>query len=144
MISDSSLRAIIADYRLLTNRLEAMLESDSLDTGGPIEFPVFDPETDEPDVRPDIDGTRAQKDWCALMLWAQLWAINKRQNRGATKLEVVEIAKTAGYADGRGWNRWTGWAEASDGRWVVKEIGVEQHLRHYYAEVKRSLPADLA
>lgn len=131
------LAAISTQQRHLTARLEAVIE----ELHGSVSAPVFDPWQDPP-VQPLVDGDRTQRDWCALLLWGQLLAVNVRENRGATKPEVVQFAKRAGYADGRGWNKWSGWKEDEDGRWVTP-AGVG-HIRHYYAAVNRSLPSDLA
>ena len=130
------LGTIAAEQRQIAARLEVLIAH-----LGSANEPIFDP-TDRPPVHPSHDGDRIQRDWCALTLWARLFALNVRANRGATKEEAVQIAKDAGYADGRGWNRWTGWNEREDGRWVTTTgIG---HLKHYYRQVGRSLPSDLA
>lgn len=106
--------------------------------------PVFDPDTDQPPVTPTVDGNRTERDWVSLMLWAQLRAINVRQGRGATPEESVQIAKTAGYRDGRAWNQWTGWIKDDEGgRWVTEDPGMA-HMQHFYAAVGRAIPADLA
>lgn len=144
MTTESEVRKIISDYRQLTDQLERLLDETpwtSPTSTTTLEYPVFDPDIDEPEEHPNVDGSRIQRDWCALMLWAQLRALNVKLGRGATREEVVDIAKSAGYHDGRGWNRWTGWEEREDGRWVT-EVGMG-HLRVYYEKVERSLPTYL-
>lgn len=137
MDAAEELTAIAAELRRLAARTEHLTKQLAGDA-----LTVFDPEVDEPPVRPLVDGDRAQRDWCSVVLWGRLFAINVRQHRGATKEEVVAIAKAAGYTDGRGWNRWTGWEERDGGRWALR--GGFGHLRHYYEAVSRTLPFDLA
>jgi len=103
---------------------------------------MFDPERDTPPVTPLVDGDRAQRDWCGLMLWGQLVALNVREGRGATQEESVAIAKRAGYRDGRAWNNWTGWRKGEDGgRWATA-VGLG-HLRQYFETVDRAMLEDL-
>jgi hypothetical protein len=133
------LREIISEMRRLSERLEGLLKKD---TSWLTEdaLSTFDPDIDEPPVRPRVNGDEVAKDWCGLMLWAQLQAINVRQHRGATAGEVVQIAERAGYRDGRGWNRWGGWENHNGARWVTP-VGL-LHLRTYYQRVGRRLPDD--
>lgn len=131
-------RVLVAEQRELADRLERLLdEMEGLRDSGL----VFDPDHDVPDAVPDVDGSRSQKDWCALLLWSSLLSINARKGRGATLDEVVDIAKRAGYRDGRGWNRWSGWEQRDSGRWILS-AGMD-HLRHYFKEVGRTMPKDL-
>ncbi|MDF2092585.1 hypothetical protein P0Y31_09535 [Knoellia sp. 3-2P3] len=106
-------------------------------------MPSFDPDIDAPAAKPLVDGDRGQRDWCCLMLWAQLRAFNVREGRGATPEESVEFAQRAGYRDGRAWNQWTGWEKDDQGNRWITEDGMG-HLRHYYAAVGREIPRDLA
>lgn len=132
----AELAALAAEQRRLATRMDRLAQQLA---GGAT--PVFDPDTDEPPVTPAVNGDPAQRAWCGLLLWARLFAINARQHRGATMQEVVQIAKDAGYVDGRGWNKWTGWKD-DGGRWVTAD-GIH-HLQHYYKEMSRTLPSDLA
>jgi len=147
MTATDIVRETINALRRQADVLEHLLLTDSaainaIDADGAA--PVFDPETDEPPVKPDVAGTREQQDWCALVLWGRLRAIGARQGRGATPDESREIAKAAGYQDGRGWNAWDlGWSKDEDGNRHFTPDGMI-HLRHYYAKVGRALPEDLA
>jgi hypothetical protein len=136
---NTDIQEVINNIRAHVDRLEQLLAGDSSTTA---ELAVFDPERDTPPMTPTVEGNRSERDWCALMLWAQLRAINVRQGRGATPQESREIAKAAGYRDGRAWNQWGGWKKDDHGnRWVV-EPGMRA-LRHYYSAVGRALPGDL-
>lgn len=141
MTKDSDIREVVAELRLLATKLEGTLGFDSKSFYADDELPVFDPDIDMAPVTPKVRGEQVQEDWCGLLLWARLQSINIRQGRGATKAEVVQIAKDSGYKDGRGWNKWTGWSDTGDSRWV-EEAGVD-HLRTYYRKVGRSLPPEL-
>lgn len=105
-------------------------------------LPAFDPGRDAPPVTPRVDGDRTQRDWCSIMLWSQLLAVNVRHDRGATPDESREIAKSSGYQDGRAWNQWTGWTKDADGNRWIDETG-RGHLAQYLSRVGRSLPEDL-
>lgn len=103
---------------------------------------IFDPEQDAAPVTPKVDGDRTQRDWCCIVLWSELLALNVRQERGASPDESRDIAKSAGYQDGRAWNQWTGWRKDADGnRWI--DAGGRAHLAEYLARVGRVLPEDL-
>lgn len=147
MTATDTVREAISNLRRQADALESLLLNDPeavSDISADGKSPVFDPDADEPPVKPDVAGNREQEDWCALMLWGRLRALNVRQARGATPEESREIAKAAGYKDGRGWNAWDlGWEKDSDGSRHFTEDGM-RHLRHYYAKVGRSLPDDLA
>ncbi len=133
---------ILSDIRAETEEIELILnEARAADQAS---LPVFDPGSDTPPVRPLVDGSRLQQDWCGLVLWASLRAINVREGRAATPEESVSIAKAAGYRDGRGWNAWTlGWEKDADGgRWITEDGMI--HLRNYYDAVGRRIPDDLA
>lgn len=148
MKSSSVIAAVVADLRRQADMLERLLDdgaTHALTEAARLE--VFDPDVDDPPVRPDVDGTREERDWCALLLWGQLWALNVRARRGATTPESVAMAKRAGYRDGRAWNSWSGWRKDDDGaRWVDLSQdgqGGLGALRHYYSAVNRALPGDL-
>ncbi|WP_426516775.1 hypothetical protein ACPPVQ_18850 [Diaminobutyricibacter sp. McL0618] len=104
---------------------------------------VFDPEFDSAPVTPLVNGDREQKDWCGLILFGQLYALNRRRGRGATATERLTIAKAAGYTDNRAWSGWpnTWHDDEAGGRWIDNDgLGF---LRHYYNEVRRTAPDDL-
>ena len=138
---EQEVQTALEELEAVSRRLRRILSASSDDDSSAEGLRVFDPDVDEPTETPLVSGSRVQRDWCSVMLWSQLRAINVRQSRGATKEEVVEIAKSSGYSDGRGWNRWTGWEDLDDGRWVTTDgMG---HLAHYFGEIGRSLPDDL-
>ncbi|MET4098564.1 hypothetical protein ABIB37_000801 [Agrococcus sp. UYP10] len=133
---EKEIRSAIASIRAQLEVIEMQLGHEDLAA-----LEVFDPTEDEPPVPLNLEGTRHQRDWCALLLWARLKALNVREGRGATKAESTEIAQLAGYTDARGWNRWSGWVKDDEnGRWVTSDG--EKHLRHYYSAVGRRLPDD--
>lgn len=124
-------RAISTSFRSLADVLDALLQqtgdrptmvrstitSSHLEPGS-----VFDPQRDRPPVAPAPQGSREQADWCGLLFFGQLWAINVREQRGATVSEQTAIARAAGYQDRRafaGW-QWT-WADREDGRWITED-----------------------
>jgi hypothetical protein len=132
------LAGIAQEQRALAARIDALL---STTEGGRLDkasWPIFDPYSDKPAVTPSAAGTREQRDWTSMVLWGTLAALNARENRGASRDEVVAIAKAAGYSDGRGWNAWTGWVDLHDGRWIDRPG--EAHLRTYYERQERRLP----
>lgn len=151
-----ALQAIIDAHRELADKLEKLLAEpeaiqpsdtaeDQQQTTFTLEGTTFDPQRDQPEVRPDPQGTRAEKDWCGLLLFGKLRAINQRKNRGATKAERLEIAQAAGYRDARAWAGWsppTWQDDENSGRWI-NEAGMGS-LRHYYTQVNRVVPDDLA
>ncbi|WP_211160634.1 MULTISPECIES: hypothetical protein [Microbacterium] len=144
MSTIAGLREIVEEQRALADRLALLLAeleggtADSIQPGSPI----FDPDIDEPPMRPSIDGNRAQLDWVSIMIWSRLAALNVREHRGASRDEYVQWAKEAGYRDGRGWNRWDGYDDLSDGRWI-NGVGIG-HLRAYCRRQNRSIPDDIA
>ena len=84
---------------------------------------VFDPETDTPPVQPKVVGTREEQDWCCLIFFARLLAINVRQGRGATAADQTAIVRAAGYQDRRayaGWS-WTWRDDESGRRWITDD-----------------------
>ncbi|WP_156370030.1 hypothetical protein [Frigoribacterium sp. Leaf164] len=145
MSTQEDLRQVVADHRALADRLERLLEkgdwTENLDDES--SWPVFDPEKDEPDVRPDINGDRTQRDWVSILLWSKLAALNAREHRGASRDEYIQFSKDAGYRDGRGWNAWSGYVDLADGRWIDNENGLNS-LRTYYRRQRRAIPADIA
>ena len=145
MSRDQEVKGLINTLRTTLEQLERLvLSADAEVALERPETPVFDPDTDQAPVTPTVDGNRTERDWVCLLLWAHLRSINVRQGRGATPEESVQIAKKAGYRDGRAWNQWTGWHKDGNGdRWVTDDPGIA-HLQHYYAAVGRAIPADLA
>ncbi|MFC0681762.1 hypothetical protein ACFFGH_28355 [Lysobacter korlensis] len=132
------LTKLAEEHRHITARLNDILAR----VRGSARPDEFDPEKDTPPVKPLVDGSREQRDWCSILLWGKLAAINIRQQRGATRTEVVQIAVDAGYKDGRGWNSWKGWHDDESGhRWV--NTGGSEFLGHYLGRVGRIMPADL-
>jgi|GEM_PF-7009447 len=147
MSAADTIRQTIAALRVEADNLERVLGADpdgvaAFDSNG--DLLIFDPDVDQPPVRPYIKGSEEQQNWCGLMLWAQLRSLNVRQGRGASPEESVGIAQTAGYQDGRGWNRWEfGWFKDENGdRWADEDWGL-RHLRNFYAAVRRAVPDDL-
>lgn len=147
MDTRETIESAVRDLRRQADLLEQLLDASVEELGEVSGLPIFDPDSDEPPVRADVDGTREERDWCGLLLWGQLWALNVRKGRGATHSESVAFAKRAGYKDGRAWNSWDGWRKDADGmRWVNLSQpggGGLGSLRHYYGAVGRALPADL-
>ncbi|GAB6858061.1 hypothetical protein [Microbacterium xylanilyticum] len=135
------LAQIAVEQRALADRIDALLASAAASGLGHEHWEVFDASTDIPPVATDVDGTRQQRDWGAIVLWGSLAALNAREHRGASREEYVAIAKRAGYRDGRGWNAWTGWTDLSDGRWL--DSAGEDHLRTFYEKQQRRIPADI-
>lgn len=151
-----ALRAIIDAHRELADKLEKLLTEpeatqsrdtaeDKQQTTLTFEGTTFDPQRDQPESRPDPQGTPAEKDWCILLLFGKLRAINQRKNRGATKAERLEIAQAAGYRDARAWAGWSPstWVDDENGGRWLNETGMD-FLRHYYTQVNRVIPDDLA
>lgn len=84
-VDPDALRIIIDSYRALADRLEALLDDPAAATASPPELgprpsprgAVFDPETSVPPVAPmPTGGTREQADWCGLIFFGMLRAIN--------------------------------------------------------------------
>ena len=151
-IEDRVLQIVIGGLRNMADELESIRkdrpqlnnEASVLRKSAPaFEEGVFDPELDIPPVVPLVSGDRLQRDWCGLILFGQLYALNQRRDRGATASERLAMAKAAGYADNRAWSGWpnTWHDDESGGRWIDKDgLGF---LRHYYNAVSRTLPDDL-
>ena len=139
----TELREIVEEQRLLADRLADLLAhfNSSVDADDESDWPTFDPDRDEPPMRASIDGNRAQLDWVSILIWSKLAALNVREHRGASRDEYVQWAKDAGYRDGRGWNRWDGYDDLYDGRWI-NSVGMG-HVREYYRRQHRSIPADI-
>ena len=152
-VRERSLQLIIDGHRQIIAGLESLLGDQP--HGSPTRIAatnpwrdggVFDPEKDEPDVAPDPNGTRRQKDWCGLVILGRLRAVNQRKGRGANKTECVEISEAAGYKGGKGWTGSGDWLKAyednADGRWLTADKGMD-FLRHYYEALGLDVPEDL-
>jgi hypothetical protein len=160
MTADDVIKDTINTLRERANALEALLGDSPQATlahlGTNPDRVVFDPDTDAPAIPGDIDGNRDARDWCAVLLWSKLRALNVRHGRGATPEESRDIAVQSGYRDGRGWNAWThGWAKDADGnRWIEDKKDDSgdysedggwgmRHLNHFMDKVGYALPEDL-
>ncbi len=160
-VDPDALRIIIDSYRALADRLEALLDDPAAATASPPELgprpsprgAVFDPETSVPPVAPmPTGGTREQADWCGLIFFGMLRAINVRQGRGATPGERTAIARAAGYQDARAYSGWTWtWQDRPDGRWITEDDDAPAEgrrsgmtwLRLYAETLNVTLPGDL-
>jgi len=151
------LKALIKATHAFTDSLEAVLQlgdaspnqaptpidpAVGLQTGG---GPTFDPLTDEPPLALDPIGTSQQQNMSWLTYIGAIRAINQREGRGATRDEVVQYAKKAGYPDGRGVSGFSnkGGATYSENgtRWVNK--GGVDWLTKLQVKLGVTLPADL-
>lgn len=158
--TDEALRIIIAGLRSIADDLEQLGERGGQPAAAAPLVPnkAFDPEIDVPDVKPvPNDGTRDQLDWCGLIFFSRLRAINVRQHRGATPQERVAIARAAGYRDARAYSGWTWtWEDREDGRWITDDDDLIEEdkakgrlsgvafMRHYAEALDRVLPDDIA
>lgn len=164
--TQAALRAIAATFRSLADELDVLLDSsldppaDSQASSQPAPHEpgrVFDPQRDRPTVTPAPTGAREQVDWCGLMFFGQLAALNVREQRGATVSEQLAIARAAGYQDRRafaGWP-WT-WTDRDGGRWITDDDELTENdkargrssgigfLRWYAEALGVRLPDDLA
>lgn len=130
-------------------------ESDGRDFVAPL--PIFDPEKDQPPVEPSLTGTREAMDWCGLILFGRLRALNMRRRRGASIDEQREIGLAAGCQGRHGFSGWPWtWVDRDDGRWITDDDDLSAtdvaagrssgmaFLRHYSRAVGVKLPDDLA
>jgi hypothetical protein len=107
----STIKALITAARAFVDSFEAELRlgdggvaqvsapTFAMQTGGAA---TFNPLTDEPPFKPDPVGTREQKTMAYVTYLSAIYAINKREGRGATPVEVARYAVKAGYGDARG------------------------------------------
>ena len=155
-----ALTAVATSSRTLADALDQLLDADSpsnsrpqssgvtsLETRGPGQSPVWDPEVDAPLVTPKVVGTREEQDWCCLTYLGGIYAINKRYNRGANKHEVREYAMKAGYRDGRAvtaWSKGNGATQNDEDkqRWVT-DAGANYWVKGLADKLGLTLPEDL-
>lgn len=109
---------------------------------------TWDPETDEPLVRPRVDGTREEKDWCILTYLGGIYAINRRYDRGANAAEIRDYAIKAGYQDGRAVTAWSKGNGATTNdehkqRWI-KPDAADNWVKRLENKHSVALPEDLA
>ena len=158
----STIKALIKATRAFVDSLEAELR---LGDGGATQEPgptaptaairthgavTFDPLTDEPPFKPDPVGT-PEEQWMAWLTYiGAIYAINKREDRGATRGEVVRYAKKAGYGDARGVSgfsngRGTTYSAEDGTRWVTDKSNVRSGwLRELQDQLGIDLPDDLS
>lgn len=146
-------RELIAATRELANALEASLDAgeasleQTVDADRTSEMPFFfDPERDKIPFAPKVVGTRREEDLCCLIMFGRLYAINVRLGRGATRTELREIAKAAGYADARAWAGWSKYATQrdADGQLWATEEGHAEWVRKMAARLNFVLPDDIS
>ena len=93
MSIEEELMQIASEQRALAARLEQIIaHGGSVGGGLGEEWPVFDPDVDEPPVHPDISGNRTQLDWVSILLWSKLAAPNARGRRGASRDEYIQFS----------------------------------------------------
>lgn len=134
-MKDELARELIAKTRELADTFEASLGGPEqasapvfAHTNGPLKY---DPDRDpKPWAARGIEGTRKEKDLTCVIMFCRLYAINRRENRGAARRDLRDIATDAGYSDGRAWNGWghvtqkdsSGeiWLNATGHRWMLR------------------------
>jgi hypothetical protein len=105
----------------------------------------FDPLTDEPPKKPDPVGSPEAKSMSWMTYIGAVYAINRREDRGATPAEVRKYAMKAGYPDGRavsGFSNRGGATETREGTRWVNEAGADW-LKELQKELDIELPEDL-
>lgn len=147
-------RTIVNGLRDVANDIEALLEGkDSPATGQTGKVwggGVFDPDVHLPPVKPTPSGADDPEgaDWCGLLLFAGIYAINKRLGRRATRDEARNIVRKAGYRDLRGLSGWTTGGNDpvvdtnEQGEMKILPRGLK-FLATYLERLGASLPADL-
>ncbi|MBA9080260.1 MULTISPECIES: hypothetical protein [Micrococcus] len=149
-----SLTRIASAHRAITEELEALLRNASADDFSAIHDEAhtpkeWDPELDHPLMTPKVvSSVRAEQDWCCLTYIGGIYAINKREGRGATASEVRHYAQKAGYKDGRAVTAWSKGNGATQNdpdkhRWVT-QTGVDHWVKQLASKLGVSLPEDLA
>lgn len=157
----AALLTIAASHRSLAESLERLLQDQlpratdadetpelSVLVQGDQTLRTWDPETDEPLVRPRVDGTREEKDWCILTYLGGIYAINRRYGRGANAAEIREYAIKAGYQDGRAVTAWSKGNGATSNdennqRWI-KPDATDNWVKRLANKHGVALPEDLA
>jgi len=164
-LSTAALRIMIDGHRSIAEGLEKLLEEQKM-AGGAIEPTTglirrepgvtFDPENDAPRVLPKSKGTPEEQQWCMVLFFGRLRAINVRQGRGATPDEQRAIGYAAGYKGRSGYNGWP-WTyiDQEDGRWISDDADLQaadvelgrisgmSFLRWAALQLDISLPTDL-
>ena len=157
-MNSSLMKAFITGARAFADSLEADLtkvpasaprEPVTAAVGGPAggARPVlFDPLTDEPPIHPNPFGTKEEKDMAYLTYVSAIYAINRREGRGATPKEVRKYAIKAGYPDARtvsGFSNRHATTKSVEGkRWVVE--GGVKWVKALARDLDVRLPDDLA
>lgn len=149
-------KALIKAARDFADRLEASLDgppSSAATLADEVSYiapgtstPVlWDPEGNWTPVTPDPEGTREQKDMCVAVMFGRLYALNRREERGAIRGDLRDIARAAHYSDGRAWSGWGKFAteRREDGAVWLTEVGHDWFL-DYASRLPLSLPDDLA
>lgn len=106
---------------------------------------IFDPLSDELPLHADPVGSPEQRKMAYLAYLGAVRAINVREERGATPVEVRKYAMKAGYPDGRavsGFSNRGGSTYSQDGARWMNEDGVAW-LNELQAELGLELPEDL-
>lgn len=146
-------RDLIVATRNLADAFEASLHAEdgeplpTVDSVNVSEEPFFyDPERASAPFPPKVEGTRREQDLCILIMFGRLYAINVRLGRGATRGELREIARAAGYSDGRAWGGWAKYATQrdSDGQVWVNETGHTDWIIKIAGRLNFTLPDELA
>lgn len=105
----------------------------------------YDPGTMPAPYPADPNGDGRAEAMCLVVLFGQLYALNRRKLRGATDSERREIAQAAGYSDNRAWNRWvddTLLRDGTGGLWL--DAGGHRWLLERAADIGVALPPDLS
>lgn len=159
-VTRTALLAIAASHRSLATALESLLADQPSINVEPIPSfqpltptpsrtpPAWDPETDDPLVKPKVAGTREEQDWCSLTYLGGVYAINRRYERGLNPTEIRRYAIKAGYQDGRAVTAWSKGAgptynDDDKQRWIKPE-GVDFWVRGLASKLGVALPDDLA
>ncbi|MET4706038.1 hypothetical protein [Frigoribacterium sp. UYMn621] len=165
-LDSEALETIAASFRSLADQLEILAGADRADTAPYVvraehsflaHGSVFDPEHDVPPVTPKVHGTREEQDWCGIVFFGRLRALNIRQRRGADTTEQKAIGYAAGYKGRAGFNGWP-WTsqDRENGRWITDDGDLTEEdkakerisgmafLREYAKRRGIVLPDDLA
>lgn len=107
---------------------------------------TYDPASDPPPYSARPQGPdRTNMDMTNIVMFASVYAINRRQHRGADLPEQRKIAQAAGYTDGRAWNAWykSLVTRDEDGRrWITKDG--HDWLTTWASNLNLVLPKDLS
>lgn len=168
MSYDNEILTILAtSHRSLADQLDELAErrrvapdvptASVTATGTVVRRALFDPEHDVPPVTPTAHGTREEEDWCVIVFFGRLRALNVRQGTGADENEQRAIGNAAGYKGRAGFNGWPWtWEDRKDGRWITDDEDLSEEdqakgrlsgmafLRQFAKRLDVKLPADLA